>query len=198
MARVDEQELAVAAVYARSLLGLARDRVEADQIEQELADLAGLLDADADLDGYLLSPLVDDEARSAALEKAFRNRANPLVANTLQVMNAKGRLGLLRALAEAYRLENEDRRGEVDVEVTTAVELSDDLRRRITVTASRYAGKTARLIEKVDPDLLGGLVLRVGDRKIDSSLARRIHDARENLFQRASEELHGDKSYFDN
>ena len=56
----------------------------------------------------------------------------------------------------------------------------------------------ARLIEKVDPDLLGGLVLKVGDRKIDSSLARRIHDAKENLFRRASDELHGDKSYFDN
>ena len=198
MARLDEQELAVAAVYARALLRLARDRVEADQIEEQLADLAGLLDAEPDLDGYLSSPLVDDEARSAALEKAFRNRANPLVVNTLQVMNAKGRLGLLRALAEAFRLENEHRRGEVDVEVTTAIELSEDLRRRIAVTASRYAGKTARLIEKVEPDLLGGLVLKIGDRKIDSSLARRIHDARENLFRRASEELHGDKSYFDN
>ena len=48
----------------------------------------------------------------------------------------------------------EDAPGEVDVEVTTAVALSDDLRRRIAVTASRYAGRTARLVEKVDPDLL--------------------------------------------
>ena len=198
MARVDEQELAVAGVYARALLGLARDRVEADQIEEQLADLAGLLDANPELDGYLSSPLADDEARSAALEKAFRNRANPLVVNTLQVMNAKGRLGLLRALAESFRLANEHLRGEVDVEVTTAVELSEELRRRIAVSASRYAGRTARLIEKVEPDLLGGLVLRIGDRKIDSSLARRIHDARENLFRRASEELHGDKTYFEN
>ena len=62
----------------------------------------------------------------------------------------------------------------------------------------RYAGRTARLVEKVDPELLGGLVLKVGDQKIDSSLSRRIHDAREGLFERASQELHAEKSYFDN
>ena len=141
---------------------------------------------------------MDDEGRAATLEKALRERASELVVNTLQVMNGKGRLGLLRALAEAYRLENEHQRGEVDVEVTTAIELSEELRRRITVSASRYSGRTARLIEKVDPELLGGLVLKIGDRKIDSSLARQIHDARERLFERASQELHGEKSYFDN
>ena len=52
-------------------------------------------------------------------------------------------------------------------------------------------------MERVDPDLLGGLVLKIEDQKIDSSLSRRIHDAREGLFERASQELHGEKSYFD-
>ena len=198
MARLDEQELAVAGVYARALLELVTGRDEADAVEGELTDLAALLAADPDLAGFLSSPLVDDEARAATLERAFRSRANELVVNTLQVMNGKGRLRLVPALAEAYRLENERRRGEVDVEVTTAVELSDEMRRRITVAASRYAGRTARLVEKVDPGLLGGLVLKIGDRKIDGSLARQIHAARDGLFERASQELHGDKSYFDN
>ena len=198
MARLDEQQLAVAGVYARALLELATQRDEADQVEGELAALTGLLADSPELEGYLASPLVDEEARAAVLEKALRGRVRELVVNTIQVMNNKGRLGLLPALAEAYRLENEHRRGEVDVEVTTAVELSDDLRQRISATASRYAGRSARLIEKVDPELLGGLVLKIGDRKIDSSLSRRIHDAREAMFERASQELHGGKSYFDN
>ena len=197
MARLDEQELAVAGVYARALLGLAVERDQADEVETELAELAGLVAANPELDGYFSSPVVEDESRAALIEKVLRDQASELVVNTLQVMNTKGRLGLLAALAEAYRLENEHRRGEVDVEVTTAVELSDELRERITATASRYAGRTARLIEKVDPELLGGLVLKVGDQKIDSSLSRRIHDAREGLFERASQELHSEKSYFD-
>ncbi len=198
MARLNQQELAVAGVYARALLALASDRDEADQIESELADLAGLLAANPEFESYLSSPLVDEDGRATALEKAFRERASDLVVNTIQVMNGKGRLGLLRALAEAYRLENEHRRGEVDVEVTTAVELSDELRQRIAVSASRYAGRTARLTENVDPKLLGGLVLKIGDRKIDGSLARQLHDARKGLFERASQELHGEKTYFDN
>ncbi len=195
---MNEQQLAVAGVYARALLVLAGDGAEADRFEAELADVAELLAANPEIEGYLSSPLVDDQSRAAVIEKAFRSRASDLVVNTLQVMNGKGRLGLLPALAESYRLENEHRRGEVDVEVTTAVELSDELRQRIAVTASRYAGSAARLIEKVDPSLLGGLVLKIGDRKIDSSLARQIHEARESLAGRASQELHSGKSYFDN
>jgi F-type H+-transporting ATPase subunit delta len=195
---VDEQELAVAGVYARALLGLAVDHEEAETIETELADLVRVLAAEPEIESYLTSPLVDEEARAAALESAFRTRLSELVVNTLQVMNSKGRLGLLRALAESYRLENEERRGEVDVEVTTAIELSDDLRRRIAVAASRFAGRRARLVERVEPDLLGGLVLRIGDRKIDSSLARQIHGAREGFLERASQELQDEKSYFEN
>ncbi len=198
MARLDEQELAVAGVYARALLALAVDRDEADRIEAELAELADMLAASPELKDYLASPLVDLEARGAALDRALAGRASELVVNTLQVMNGKGRLALLPALAEAYRLENEGRRGEVDVEVKTAVELTDELRQRIAVAASRFAGRTARLVETVEPELLGGLVLKVGDRKIDSSLARRLHDAHEVLFDRASQELHGNKTYFDN
>ena len=198
MARLDEQQLAEAGVYARALLVLASDRAQCDQFESELAELAGLLAGDPEIEAYLSSPLVDDRGRAATLEKALRGQASELVVNTLQVMGGKGRLALLPALAEAFRLENEHQRGEVDVEVTTAIELSDALRQRISVAASRYAGRTARLIEKVDPELLGGLVLKIGDRKIDSSLARQIHDARESLAERASQELHGQKSYFDN
>ena len=198
MARLDEQQLAVAGVYARALLALAVERDEADEVEGELAELARFLAAHPEIESYLTSPLVDEESRAVALEKAFRARANELVVNTLQVMNSKGRLGLLRALAEAYRLENEHRRGEVDVEVTTAIELSDDLRQRIAVAASRFAGRRARLIERVEPELLGGLVLQIGDRKMDGSLAHRIHAAQAGLFERASQELQGEKSYFDN
>lgn len=198
MARLDEQQLAVAGVYARALLALAVERDEADEVEGELAELARFLAAHPEIESYLTSPLVDEEGRTVALEKAFRARANELVVNTLQVMSSKGRLELLRALAEAYRLENAHRRGEVDVEVTTAVELSDDLRRRIAVAASRFAGRRARLVERVEPELLGGLVLQIGDRKIDGSLVRRIHEARAGLLERASQELQGEKSYFDN
>ena len=198
MARLDEQQLAVAGVYARALLTLAVERDEADRVEAELAELADMLDSSPDLASFLASPLVDLKARGAVLDRALVGRASELVVNTLQVMNGKGRLELLPALAEAYRLENEGRRGEVDVEVTTAVELTDELRQRIAAAASRFAGRTARLVETVEPELLGGLVLKVGDRKIDSSLARQLHGARQSLFERASQELHGEKSYFDN
>lgn len=197
MAAFDEQELAVAGVYARALLELALAQQQADQIEGELAELAGLVAARPEIESFMTSPLVNEEGRAGALEKALRGAASDLLVDALQVMSRKGRLGMLRALAEAYRRQNEAQRGEVDVEVTSAFELSDELREQIAAAAGRFSGRRARLVERVDPELLGGLVLQVGDRKIDTSLARQIHEARASLFDRASEELHGDKQYFD-
>ncbi len=188
----------MAGVYARALLELADAAGAAGAVESELAELAELLESQPRFERYLTSPLVDEDDRSAAIEKALRGRLSDLVVDALQVMHRKGRLGLMCALAEAYRQEHEAARGEVDVEVTTAVELSDELRRRIAETASRYAGRRARLVERVDPALLGGLVLKIGDRKIDGSLARQIHEVRTGLFERASQEIHGGKQYFDN
>ncbi len=198
MKRVDEKELEVAGVYARALVGLADEAGEADAVEQELAAAAELLAGRPELAGFLSSPLVDEEARAGVLHRALRGRLSDLVVDALQVMNRKGRLGLVAALAEAYRRVNETRRGEVDVHVTSAVELSDALRRRIAEVAGRFAGGRARLVERVDPELIGGLVLQVGDRKVDASLSRQIHEVRDRLHQRASVELHGGKEYFDN
>ena len=198
MAERDEQALAVAGVYARALLELAEGSGEADAVEAELLELAGLLETKPEIDAYLTSPVVDEEGRTAAIERAFRGRLSDLVVNTLQVMHDKGRLGLVGALAEAYRLENKAHHGEVDAEVKTAVPLSEPLRERIQIAASRLAGRKARLVEKVAPDLLGGLVLQIGDRKMDGSLARKIHEARAGLFERASEGLRGGKQYFEN
>lgn len=195
-ARFDERELEVAGVYARALLELVGSGEEADATLAELAEVASALDAEPDFERFIASPLVDPEARDATLEKALRGRVSDRVVDTLLVMNRKGRLGLLRAMVEAYRLQHEELRGEVDVEVATAVELSAEQRRQIAAAATEFAGRTARLVERVDPDLLGGLVLQVGDRKVDGSVARQIRELGRRLRDRASSEIHEGKEYF--
>ncbi len=187
--RIDDQTLAVAAIYARSLLELAAEQGIEETLLEELEGVVSQLDADADIGDYFASPLVDAEERRAVLEKALRGRASDLLLDTLQVMNRKGRLAFVRALAEAYRLALEELRGEVDVVVTTAVPLGEEIRRRLVETVSALAGRKARVAEEVDPDLLGGVVIRFGDRKIDASVAtglRRIHTR---LLERASQEI---------
>lgn len=188
--KLDERELAVGRVYARSLLALARERGEQREIGEELRQLLELLTASPELERFARDPLVDTESRERALEKALRGRLDDLVLDTLLVMNRKGRLSLFRELVEAYRLELEELEGEIDVLVSTAVPLTDSQRERLTETAARYAGKTPRLIESVEPGLLGGMVVRIGDRKIDSSVKKELSRLSQRLVARASKEIH--------
>lgn len=184
--RVDNRELAVARVYAQSLLALAEEAGNADEIQTELAALAGEVAQSDELAAFLGSPLVGESERAEALETIFRGRLSDLLLDTLQVMNEKGRLGLVRALDAALQEELDRLRGRVDVEVTTAVSLSDELRDRLRSVVAERTGKHPRLTESVDPEILGGMVLRIADRKIDASVASELRRLDQRLKDRMS------------
>lgn len=201
MATDRSQQAAVARIWADSIVALASEKTAAaagreDELLEELDGLVELLDHERDLDALLSSPLVDDQAKRLLIEKALRGRASDLLVDTLQVLRRKGRLGLVRAIAHAYRVEWMRRRNRVEVRVTTAVPLGDDLRQEIRLAAAERTNQHPVLIERVDPKLLGGLVVEIGDDKFDSSVSRELERLRETLLARASRELLSGKSYF--
>lgn len=189
MATVNDRELALARIYSKAMLELAEQRGEAENLLDELQEVARFLDGNPELERFFGSPLVDDEDRARVLEKAFRGKASDLLVDALQVVNRKGRLGLLRAIAEGYRLEIRELRGRVEAHVRTAVPLTEALRTRVREAVARHTGKQPDLVERVDPALIGGIVIQVGDEKIDGSLARRLRDLGRNLELRASQEI---------
>lgn len=190
MAKVDDRQLGLGAVYARAILEVAGERGLAEQVRDELAALADYLDREAGLRDLLASPLTEMKVKERLLEKALRGRASDLLVDALEVVARKGRLDLLPAIAEAYRQEYRRVHGIVDVTVKTAIPLSPDLRRRLAEAASRYTGKQAELEEIVDPALLGGLVVQIGDEKIDSSVATSLRSLAAALQRRGAEQIH--------
>ncbi len=195
--RLDEQEIAVARVYARSALALAESEGQAESLLEEIEGLAALVARDASFERFVGSPLVDGKARAGALERALRGRASDLLVNTLQVMNRKGRLQLVPALAEAYRQELEELRGRVEVEVETAVPLGEKQRARLREAIVRFTGRQPDVVERVDPSLLAGMVVRVGDRKVDTSAAKEIRRLEARLMERAADDIHAGRTYFE-
>lgn len=189
MAHAGHQASNVAQVYARALLGLAEEAEAAESVLEELEGLRALLDRLPELERLFASPLVEAEDKARMLEERLRGRAGDLVVDCLQVMNRKGRLGLVRELVTAYRELYEDARGIVGVRVVTAVPLTDEQRREIAEVASRITGKRARLDEAVDPSLLGGVVLYADDRKLDASVRRRVEEVGERLLARTVSEM---------
>ena len=192
---IDEREREVGRRYAEVILHVAEEQGEAEALRDELAELVGYLDRTPELEQLFSSPLVDEGDQAELVEKAFRGKASDLLVDSLQVINRKGRLGSLRAIAAEYRAALLKQGGWMDVHVRTAVPLTDALRARLTAALAATTSRKPSLVEHVDPAVIGGLVIQIEGRKIDASLASRLHHLSEALHARASREIHSGKAY---
>jgi F-type H+-transporting ATPase subunit delta len=194
---VNERQIAIARVYARSMLDLAEQRAESEVLMEELRQLAGGLETNPELSAFLASPFIDVESKRKAIEKLLRGAASDLLVDSLQVINRKKRLELLPAIATAYRQEYEKANDIVEVHAVTAVPLTPELRESVRASAARFTGKNVRLEERVDPSLIGGLVLRVGDQKLDGSVASDLARLKTMMLERAGRESQRATNYLE-
>jgi len=185
----DDRQDAIAKVYAEALFRLSEARGESEQLLGELAELVRFSREHPGIAEPLLSPLAEPAKRRASIETVFRGRASDLFVDTLQVLNARRRLSLFPAVAEAFRKLFQRSRKVLDVHVETAVPLSPEQRAALVELTMKLTGSRANLFEKVEPGLHGGLVVRVRDRKFDTSLRSKLDRFRGLLSQRASQEI---------
>src|SRR5436305_291132 len=162
-----------------------RDEAEArlKQYEERLAGARAEATAIVE-EGRRDAEVVKRKIEAAA--KVEADKASDLLVDSLLVINRKGRLGSLRAIAAGYRAALRDLRGWMDVHVRTAVPLTDPLRARLTEALAASTSRKPALIEQVDPAVIGGLIIQIEGRKIDASLASRLHPLSEALHARAS------------
>ena len=195
MANVDEREREIGRLYAEAILHVAEEQGQAEALQEELTGLVEYLDSNPAIEQFFGSPLVEEGPHAEAIEKAFRGKASDLLVDSLLVINRKGRLGSLRAIAAGYRTALRDLRGWMDVHVRTAVPLTDALRARLTDAIAAATGSKPVLIEHVDPSMVAGLVIELEGRKIDASLASRLQQLTGALLSRASREIQSGKAY---
>ena len=166
----------LAARYAAALYTLAIDSSKVDAIHDELGHLSDRIDESQDLRKLLESPILSREeqqrAITAIMEKAG---ADALTVKFLGTLASNGRLSALPRVIQAFQQEHARQRGQVSAEVISAVALDD---RRIGVvekTVARLArSDKVSLSMRVDPSLIGGLVVRIGSRMIDSSIKTKL------------------------
>ncbi len=195
MAGFDDKELALACVYSDAMLGLAEAAGLGDALRDELIDLAEYIAKSPEFATFFSSPMLDVKARQETLERLFRGQYSDLFVDSLQVLNRKERLGLLPAVAETYRLAHEDLRGRVEVYTRTAAPLTDEHRARLREVIAEHTGRVVDLVETVDDDLLGGLIVQIGDEKCDITLSTQLARLGKRLMDRASEEIHGGRGF---
>lgn len=153
-------------------------------MREDLGDFAAAIQEVPELRELLRNPQVDPRARAAALDDVLGD-ADELLRNFLRLLSAKGRSGQIEEIhVEFERLAAAEER-RLEVELTTARELSDEEEREILEQIERASGRKVEATRKVDPDLIGGLVLQAGSLRVDASVRGRLERLRHELVTRS-------------
>ena len=161
--------------YAGALYDLAAERRDVDAVTDQMDALGRLIDRSEPLRRLLADPLVRAGQAAHGLDAVLADQGfGELVRRTVGVVAANRRLRLLRDVVLAYALIVAERRGIVTAEVTTAHGLADLQRAQLQARLAEAGYARVRIVERVDPALIGGLVLRVGARLYDASIKSRL------------------------
>ena len=184
-----DQLQAVADVYAAALFAVATESDVVRSVRDELEEFVRLQTTDADFAEFMAVGSIDSERRAASLETLFRGRLSDAVLNMLLVMNRNGRSGLVEHVLRRFVVRQENAAGEVKVTATSAVELDEPQRNEVTERAAGLSGRTPIMEWVVDAELIGGLVLQIGDLRFDNSVRRQLAAVRSSLFERSQRGL---------
>jgi F-type H+-transporting ATPase subunit delta len=186
---VDVGAYRIGMVYGKALLAATEKVGNTDEVMDELDQLIALLVKLPRIDEILASGMIANDRKVEMVERILAGRVTPLFLNFVKVVAAHGRGGFLRAIRKAVRDLRDQQQGRIRVQVTTAVPLDDGLTERIQNHLRGMLGGEPVLSKKVDPDLIGGLVFRVGDTVYDGSVATRLAQVKSQMIDRSIHEI---------
>lgn len=176
MAAEDPSVSGVSGRYATALFELARDQNAVEAVQADLEKFDALLNESADLKRLVRSPVFSADAQSRALAALLQKAGmSGIAANLLLVLTANRRLFAVADVIRAYRALVAKFKGEASAEVTVAEPLSDKNLDSLKAALKSVTGKDVALNVKVDPSIIGGLVVKLGSRMVDSSLRTKLN-----------------------
>jgi F-type H+-transporting ATPase subunit delta len=170
----------IASVYARSLFEVAQEQGKLDDVRKQLGEFADALDSNQEMQVFFFSPYFSTPEKEDGLAKVVTG-AEPIMENFLKLLIEKHRMptvfAVRRVFDELWRQENKL----LPVEITSAIELDKKTVKQIGDRIGEETGQKIELSERVDPDILGGLVVRVGNSIIDASIRARLDSLRKQV-----------------
>lgn len=161
-------------VYAQALYGLAKDEGLANLLLEELKVLDKSFQLEPDFLRLLSAPNLPKDERCRILDDSFRDKVHPYVMNYMKLLTEKGYMRHFSDVCKAFRdFYNQDH-GILEVQAVTAIPLSVDQERKLTGKLSTITGKTVELVNRVDPDCLGGIRLDYDGKRVDGTVKNRL------------------------
>ena len=170
----------IAQVYARSLFEVALQHDELDEIREQLGEFADALDSSRELQVFFFSPYFSSEEKKDGVNRVIED-GNEHFVNFLELVAERHRMPAVFRMRRAFDGLWREERKLLEVRVTSAVELDDEIVRSIGRRIEDQTGQTIDLDANVDPDVIGGLVLRVGNKVFDASVRGRLERLRKEV-----------------
>lgn len=169
----------VAYRYAKSILGLAAERNEAERVEEDFALMVRVLNENREMRVFLHSPVVKGDKKDKVLNAVFGAHISELMKAFIRILTAKGREYLLQDIAHSYLEQIRISKGIMAASVESASELDEDSRSIIAELVKAFnEGGEIVLHESTNPDVIGGFVLKVDDKMLDASVAGHLRKLR--------------------
>ncbi len=183
----DQQQLAV--VYAKALLGVGKKNGSIDSLVEELDAVVSAVNQLPKFQAALESPRVQIDGKLGMIDKAFGKKVSKDLIHFLKVVGNKGRFDCLGAIGSAAHKMHDEMAGRVEATLTTASSVEESVRENVAKKLTGILGKTVNLKAVVDPEIIGGMVVRVGDTVYDGSVVNRLAQVRSAAVKRASDAI---------
>ncbi len=175
----------LAEVYARSLFEVAREQGKLDELREQLAQFADALDQNRELAVFFFSPYFSTKEKQDGLERLL-DGAEETFLNFLKLLIENHRMPVIFRTRQQFERLWERENQLLPVDITSAIALDEETTESLGRTIGERAGRKVRLAAHVDPDILGGIVLRVGNSILDASIRNRLEQLRRHVAQGAA------------
>jgi F-type H+-transporting ATPase subunit delta len=172
----------IAQVYARALFAVAKEHDVLDQVREQLDTFAAALNDNRDLAVFFFSPYFSTEEKKDGLKRAV-DGAEPIFMNFLEALLERHRMPAIFRIRARYEQLWDEEHQLLPVEITSAIKLDESIVNNIGERIGEQAGRKVELSSNVDPEILGGIVLRVGNFILDASIRNRLNQLRKQVAQ---------------
>jgi len=177
-------EITVATRYAKSLIDLAKEQNALEQVREDMALFVKTLKASSELQAVLRNPIITHDKKKKVLDAIFGDKVNKATSSFFNIMVNKSRAEILFPTALEFINQYNVMNNIVNASVTSAAPLSDENKRKLTDEVKAITGGNVIMHVKVDPNLIGGFVLTIGDRQIDTSVLASLNKIKKDFAQK--------------
>lgn len=173
------RNIKAASRYSKALLNLSLEQKKLEEVYADNVSLSKTIEGSIELQTVLNSPIINAEKKQEIFKSLFGKSFNELSINYIDLLIAKKREALLPEITTQFISQYKLHKNIVTAEVTSAVKLTPELTKKV-LTLVKHDGEV-EIIEKVDPTLIGGFIVQVGDKQIDASIAKKFKDLRKEI-----------------